>query len=246
MRAPPSSPSLGQASQAPPSSAHHRASLGHRPSPTPWLEDDPPCPLPLPLLYWPPPPPPLPVTDAHRHQWCRLHFTVARSPSSPSAPIKGTPSAPHLVAPTLPSFPSLTCRSSPPSRAFNRRSISGEGTPDTTASPSPSSKPHGDYRRAVALARRAPVGVPPRSWLHCRSPRWTEPPAWSTGHGSSLPIIQYKNNSVYSKEKPSLQRGPCFCLKLRCSPIKFQTAPLEFKNISRYNPSHFPKSQIGP
>jgi hypothetical protein len=91
-----------------------------------------------------------------------------------------------------------------------------------------------------------PVGVPPRSWPRRCGPRWTEPPAWSTGHGPSLPIIQYKNNLVYSKEKPSLQRGPCFCLKSSHSPIKFQTAPLEFKSIFTYNPSHFPKSQIGP
>jgi hypothetical protein len=99
VRAPPSSPSLGQAGRAPPSSAHRRASLGHCPSPVPWREADPPRPLPLPLLYWPPPPPPLPVTNAHLHQWCHLHFTVARSPPSPSAPIKGAPAAPHLAAP---------------------------------------------------------------------------------------------------------------------------------------------------
>jgi hypothetical protein len=59
----------------------------------------PPRPLPLPLLYWPPPPPPLLVTDAHCHQWRRLHFTVARSPPSPSAPIKGAPAIPHRAAP---------------------------------------------------------------------------------------------------------------------------------------------------
>jgi hypothetical protein len=99
VRAPPSSPSLGQAGRAPPSSAHRRTSLGHRTSPAPWREGNPLHPLPLPLLYWPPLPPPLPVTDAHRHQWRRFHITVARSPPSPSAPIKGAPVAPHLTAP---------------------------------------------------------------------------------------------------------------------------------------------------
>jgi hypothetical protein len=97
--APPSSPSLGHVGRAPPSSAHHHASPGRCPSPTPWRQADPPCPLPLPLLYWPPPPPPLPVTSAHHHQWRHLHFTVAQSPPSPSAPIKGAPVAPHLAAP---------------------------------------------------------------------------------------------------------------------------------------------------
>jgi hypothetical protein len=92
--------------------------------------------------------------------------------------------------------------------------------------------------RHIPLSLLHPLRRPPVS---C-SPRWTEPPTWSTGHGLSLPIIQYKNNSVYSKEKPSLQRGPCFCLKSSRSPIKFQTTSLEFKSISRYNPSHFPKS----
>jgi hypothetical protein len=99
VRAPPSSPSLSQADRALTSSAHHIASLGHRPSPVPWREADPPRPLPLPLLYWTPPPPPLPVTNAHCHQWRRLHFTVAWSPPSPSTPIKGAPAAPHLTAP---------------------------------------------------------------------------------------------------------------------------------------------------
>jgi hypothetical protein len=75
-----------------------RASPDRRPSLAPWREADPPHPLPLPHLYWPPPPPPLPITGAHRHQWRRLHFIVARSPPSPSAPIKGTPAAPHLAA----------------------------------------------------------------------------------------------------------------------------------------------------
>jgi hypothetical protein len=53
VRAPPLSPSLGQAGRAPPSSV-------------PWREVDPACRLPLPLLYWPPPPPPLLVTSMHR------------------------------------------------------------------------------------------------------------------------------------------------------------------------------------
>jgi hypothetical protein len=78
---------------------HRRASLGHRPSPTPWQEADSLCPLPLPLLYCLPLLPPLLVTDAHRHQWHRIHFTVARPPPSPSTPIKGAPAVPHLTAP---------------------------------------------------------------------------------------------------------------------------------------------------
>jgi hypothetical protein len=99
VRTPPSSPSVGEAGRALPSSSYRHASLVHHPSPTPWREVDPPRPLPLPLLYWLPSPPPLPVTDAHRHQWRRLHFTVARSRPSPSAPIKGAPVVPHLTAP---------------------------------------------------------------------------------------------------------------------------------------------------
>jgi hypothetical protein len=100
----PSSPSLtcGPCPHLTPSvkpAEHRRALLGHRPPPAPWQEADPPSPLPLPLLYWPPSSPPLPVTDAHRHQWRRLHFTVVRSPPSPSAPIKGAPAVPHLTAP---------------------------------------------------------------------------------------------------------------------------------------------------
>jgi hypothetical protein len=155
MRTPPSSPSVGEAGRATPSSSYRHASLVHHPSPTPWREANPPRPLPLPLLYWLPSPPPLPVTDVHR-----LHFTVARSPPSPSAPIKGAPAVPHLTSPhpTPRSFPPLLCWSSPPPRAFNRhhfatitrplhrRSISGEGSPDTATSPSPSSAPCGDRR----------------------------------------------------------------------------------------------------
>jgi hypothetical protein len=185
------------------------------------------------------------------------HHRTVQSPPSPSVPIKGTPTAPHLAAPyTALLSTSLMPELAPTARfhhhcfatitrSLHRRSVFSEGTPDIATSPSPSSAPRGDYRRAVAPTRHAPVGAPPCSWLHHRGPRWTKPPAWSTGHVPSLPIIQYKNNSVYSKEKPSLQGGPCFCLKSSSSPIKFQTTPLEFKSISRYNPSHFPKSQIG-
>jgi hypothetical protein len=158
--APPSSPSLSQVGRALTSSAHRIASLGHRPSPVPWREADPLRPLPLPLLYWTPPPPPLPVTNVHCHQWRRLHFTVAWSPPSPLTPIKGAPAAPHLTSPhpTPPSFPPLSCWSSHPPHAFNRhcfatvtrplhhRSVSGDGTPDTATSPSPSSAPGGDRR----------------------------------------------------------------------------------------------------
>jgi hypothetical protein len=99
VRAPPSSPSLGQAGRAPLSSAHRHTSPGRRPSPMPWREADPPRPLPLPLLYWPPPPPPLSVTGMHCHQWRHLHFTIARSRPSPSAPIKGPPAMSPLAAP---------------------------------------------------------------------------------------------------------------------------------------------------
>jgi hypothetical protein len=125
------------------------ASSGRHPSPVPWREADPPRPLPLPLLYWPPPPPPLPVTGAHRHQWCRLHFTVAWSPPSPSAPIKGTPAAPHLAAPHTALFSSYltpelvpTARLQPSShrliaRPPHRRSPSGEALDGTSCSTPP-------------------------------------------------------------------------------------------------------------
>jgi hypothetical protein len=126
-----------------------RASPGRRPSPAPWREADPLCPLPLPLLYWPPPPHHLPVTGAHRHQWCRLHFTVAWSPPSPSAPIKGTPAAPHLAAPHTALFSSYltpelipTARLQPSShrliaRPPHRRSPSGEALDGTSCSTPP-------------------------------------------------------------------------------------------------------------
>jgi hypothetical protein len=73
----------------PPRPSH--GSPGRRLSPAPWREANPPRPLLLPLLYWP--------TNAHRHQWRHLDFTVARSPPSHSAPIKGTLATPHLAAP---------------------------------------------------------------------------------------------------------------------------------------------------
>jgi hypothetical protein len=211
----------------------------------------PPRPLPLPLLYWPPPPPPLPVTSAHRHQWCRLHFTVARSPPFPSAPIKGAPDMPHLIAPhtTLlsssltPELAPTTHHQSPP---LCRRSISGEGHP---------------RHRHVPLSLLHPSRQPPASHSTCM-PRFggnaatllAAPPRSTVDRATGMvhrpwtesPIIQYKNNLVYSKEKTIFTKRPCFCLKSSRSPIKFQTAPLEFKSISRYNPSHCPKSQIGP
>jgi hypothetical protein len=97
----PSSPSLSQVGRAP------KVQKEADPSPTPWREADPQRPLPLPLLYCPPPPPPLPVTDGHRHQWRRLHFTVSRSPPSPSTTIKALWSCLTSLHPTPPSFPPL-------------------------------------------------------------------------------------------------------------------------------------------
>jgi hypothetical protein len=128
-----SSPSLDQAGRAPPSSMHHHA---------------------LPLLYCPPPP--LSVTDAHRHQWRHLHFTVARSPPSPLAPIKGTLVVPHLATPhtTLISSslaselaPTARCQSPPfatVTRSLHHCSVSSEGTPNTARSPFPTSDPRND------------------------------------------------------------------------------------------------------
>jgi hypothetical protein len=129
-RFPPSSSSLGQAGPAPPSSTPGRASPSRYPSLVPWREADPPRPLSLPLLYLLPLPPPLSVTSAHRHQWCRHHFTIARSPPSPLAPIKAAQAVPHLTSPqpTPPSFPPLLRQSSPPSSAFNHcRAASSPG-----------------------------------------------------------------------------------------------------------------------
>jgi hypothetical protein len=119
---------------APPPPAHARCCL--------------PVPLPLPLLKWPKHPP---------------SSLLGRSPpemaaSPPSAPIKGTPVTPHLTAPHTALFSSsLTPELAPTKHLHHRRfaavarplhcrPISGEGTPGTTVSPSPSSAPHGNRR----------------------------------------------------------------------------------------------------
>jgi hypothetical protein len=78
------------------------------------------------------------------------HRRIVRPPPSPWAPIKGTPTAPHLVTPhtTLLSTP-LTTEHAPTmclhrrrfaavARPLHHRSVSSEGTLGTIVSPSPS------------------------------------------------------------------------------------------------------------
>jgi hypothetical protein len=100
--------------------------------------------------------------------------------------MKGTPAAPHLTAPhTALLSSSLALELTPTAhlhrrrfaavaRPLHHRPVSGEGTPGTSASPSPSSAPRGNLRRAVGPVHCAPAGAPPRSQPHHRGPPWTE------------------------------------------------------------------------
>jgi hypothetical protein len=165
------------------------ASPGRRPSPAPWQEADPSRPLPLPLLYWPHPPLLLSVTGTHRHQWRRLHFTIARSPPSPSAPIKGTLVVPHLAAPhtallsssLAPELASTTFlhrhRFAAVTRSLHRHSISGEGTPDAAMSPP-----------SWPLSSKLGATVHGRSIVDRGR-------TWSTVRGPSPRLFPRKNNS---------------------------------------------------
>jgi hypothetical protein len=65
-------------------------------------------------------------------------------------------------------------------------------------------------------------------------------------YGLGPPHSPFKNNSRTRKSPPLLQKVPCLCLKSSRSPLNFQTAPLEIRNISRLALTTFQKFQIGP